>query len=266
MPTKSLFPFLFFLLFSFTTSYGFVNDTVATAKKDEPNFETLIQNIVKQSVSYQDFKLIKNADITTLQTVYKVEEASFKNSIIELQGKLTTLEGVNKDLTAQNESLLKKYNVKVAESESESSYTVTYISSIIVLFLLLFYFIHRSNNLSNLYKNHKKDIESIELEFEDYKRIAIEREQKIKRELINLTNKSNQSNPRVYIDKAPVPPIENKEVTFKDSKKIDLDELLVNKIEEPSAEENLKEDSIVMKLDPSKNTSKSNIINKKRKG
>lgn len=253
------------------------NDTISIPKVGYENYESLIKNIVKESTSYKEFKLIKKSDLDILNTAYKVEEASFKNAIIELQNKINVLELGTTDLINQNQELQKKYNSIVTSSKDSS--TKTFIIIISTLLLILIYFVYRFNSLSHTYKDHKNAILAVESEFEEYKRNAIEREQKIKRELINAKNALNgnaQKKSNVNTEK-----IEQDIPDKKVIKKIDLDELLSkgidsintsdkevkpsikNKIEQTNA--NNRTASNVRKLELIKNdTINKNIVNKRK--
>jgi hypothetical protein len=253
------------------------NDTISIPKVGYENYESLIKNIVKESTSYQEFKLIKKSDLDILNTAYKVEEASFKNAIIELQNKINVLELGTTDLINQNQELQKKYNSVVTSSKDSS--TKMFIIIISTLLLILIYFVYRFNSLSHTYNDHKNAILAVESEFEEYKRNAIEREQKIKRELINAKNALNgnaQKKSNVNTEK-----IEQDIPDKKVIKKIDLDELLSkgidsintsdkevkpsikNKTEQTNA--NNRTASNVRKLELIKNdTVNKNIVNKRK--
>lgn len=269
------FIFSLFTTFFLTSTMLYANeyDTISIPKVDVENFESLIQSIVKESSTYQDFKLIKKSDLEIINTSYKVEEASFKNAIIELQGKINTLEVTNKELLTQNQKVVKKYNSLIVNSQNSSN--KIYIIIITTLLLVLVYFIYRFNALTDLYKSHKNSIESIETEYDEYKRVAIEREQKIKRELINVRNSFNTNSTK---NMTSLLDIADKSII----KKIDLDELLakgrdVNTSNNTSVmfsdHGNNKDIDViemsnhsVRKLEPIKDERLSRVSTKKRKG
>ena len=239
-----LLPFIYTLTFALPNFFYANNvDTISIPKVDSQNYESLIGTIVKHSSSYQDYKLIKKSDIEILKTAYQVEEAGFKNAIIELQSKINTIEADNEVLVKQNKALLDKYNALVEETKGSSS--GFFIITISALLLILVYFIYKYNTVSDLYKVHRNSIDTVELEFEEYKRSAIEREQKIKRELINLKNniKSNNSLNGMHT----ILSIESNLSSVDD--KIDLDELIVKGIDVTSANDaeiDMKDDESVI--------------------
>lgn len=250
------------------TFITYANDTISIPKVYAENFDSLIKGIEKESTSYQDFKLVKKSDIDILKTSYKVEEASFKNTIVELQTKNNELEEKNKELITQNKIITEKYNSLLINSQNSSA--KIYIIIIAVLLLLFVYMLYKYNLLSDLYKSKRNSIELVESEFEDYKRIAIEREQKIKRELINVKNLVQDTGVKKTLTI-----VEDKIEKQSEAKnrKIDLDEILA-KSGDPNAiiiskliEENDFETEVnVLKFEPIKTEKVIRDNTKKRKG
>ncbi|NNK83655.1 MAG: tRNA (guanine-N1)-methyltransferase [Flavobacteriaceae bacterium] len=77
---------------------------------------------------------------------------------------------------------------------SKGFYNVILWSIIGVLTFLLLFFIYKFKNSNALTKAAKKSLEEIEIEFEEHRRIALEREQKVRRQLQDEINKQKTNN------------------------------------------------------------------------
>jgi hypothetical protein len=63
-------------------------------------------------------------------------------------------------------------------------------SIIAALFALLLFFIYKFKNSNTLTRQAKFKLEEVESEFEEHRRIALEREQKVRRQLQDEINKN----------------------------------------------------------------------------
>ena len=226
----------FIMLFCLNVSYANTPDSIANASQGTKNFEELFRSIEKGSPSYQEYKLIKKTDIGVLISAYNDDVSRFKNSVKTLQDQLQLVQAENTKLKTTNAQLTTQ--VTDLTAEAEKSLAKIYLIIIVVLFLVLAYFVYQYKVLLNGKKTHKENINLLETEFEEYKRSAIEREQKIKRELINVKNslaKAKDSSPKSGIE------LKDKRTDQKPvSKKIDLDELLTKGISSDNKEDKSK--------------------------
>ena len=72
---------------------------------------------------------------------------------------------------------------------SKANYNVLMWSIIGGLFALLLFFIFKFKNSNSITRNTKKSLSEIEEEFEQHRKIALEREQKVRRQLQDEINK-----------------------------------------------------------------------------
>jgi len=73
---------------------------------------------------------------------------------------------------------------------SKTGYNILLWSIIGGLFLLLLIFIYRFNASNAATKEAKRKLDDVEVEFEDHRRVALEREQKVRRQLQDEINKN----------------------------------------------------------------------------
>ena len=72
---------------------------------------------------------------------------------------------------------------------SKGLYNIMLWSIIGVLLLLVFTFIYKFKTSNSITKAAKKSLEETEQEFEEHRRVALEREQKVRRQLQDEINK-----------------------------------------------------------------------------
>ncbi|MCB0431897.1 MAG: tRNA (guanine-N1)-methyltransferase, partial [Mangrovimonas sp.] len=63
-----------------------------------------------------------------------------------------------------------------------------------ILLALLGFFIYKFKNSNTITKESKKALADIELEFEEHRKVALEREQKVRRQLQDELNKQKKEN------------------------------------------------------------------------
>ena len=126
-------------------------------------------------------KVLKNELAGTKQKV-----TSQNTEINELKG---ALKNTNDNLTNVT---MEKDNIKLLGIPlTKSSYNTILWSIIIGLVLFLLFFIYRFKNSNSVTKQANKSLAEIEEEFFAFKTIALEREQKVRRELQDEINKKN---------------------------------------------------------------------------
>ena len=76
---------------------------------------------------------------------------------------------------------------------SKTSYSLIMWLLIIVLLALLILFIYKFNNSNSVTRIAKNNLADIEEEFEEHRRYALEREQKVRRQLQDELNKQKRT-------------------------------------------------------------------------
>lgn len=150
------------------------------------------------SRSQDDFKLIRRVN---LETVRK----NVADSLRQLQGEIsdasTTVASQQKQITALSDSLTNTQE-KLAVSETnqdrvsllgvslnKSSVSILFVSIVSVLILLLIFYIYRFNQSHVLTRDARKSYDDLREEFEVHRKKALEREQKLKRQLQDEINR-----------------------------------------------------------------------------
>lgn len=144
-----------------------------------------------EAVKYSSLLTLKANVLDSLKTTYKKLENSNKTvenqatEIEDLKAKLgntqTTLEQTNSE--KNNMALL-------GMQTSKTNYNVIMWSIIGALLAFLLFFIYKFKGSNSATRDAKHKLEEVETEFEEHRRTALEREQKVRRQLQDEINKS----------------------------------------------------------------------------
>lgn len=182
--------------FSFLNFYA-QNEEKITIKTPKP-LASQFDYIFEESGNYQDYKVIKQVWFQTLkkQTLDSVsllekEVKSAQETIKELHTKLqksnTQVAALNEELTSISEEKDQMQLLGLTTSKNTFSTTLFSILGILIILLILFIYKFKSSHaVTNVAKSNLKDLE---VEYEDYRRRALEREQKVMRKLQDELNK-----------------------------------------------------------------------------
>ncbi|GGG38235.1 hypothetical protein GCM10011344_43840 [Dokdonia pacifica] len=125
--------------------------------------------------------------VTTLKTKITNLNKRIEDQASEITGLNTNLSSTQKTLEDTN---LEKDSMSFLGSQmSKGSYQTMMWSIIGILFLGLLLFIFRFKNSNTLTRQAKRKLDELELDFDDYKRKALEKEQKLGRQLQDERNK-----------------------------------------------------------------------------
>ncbi len=167
----------------------------------EGSIDNQFEYIIQRSNNFQDYKVVKKTwlfelkshTIDTIKAIQKdlsdtqviVETQS--NEILELKDKLAS---TNSTLSATKDE---KDNMSLFGLQmSKTGYNILMWSIIACLFALLLFFIYKFRNSNAVTKLSKKSLSEIEEEFEEHRRNALEREQKVRRQLQDELNKQKK--------------------------------------------------------------------------
>ena len=143
-----------------------------------------------EAVNKNMFLTLKAHTIDSLKTIRK--DLSDTEAIVNTQAKeinelKTNLASTQNTLDATNKE---KNNMSLLGLQmSKSSYNVLMWSVIAGLLALLLFFIYKFKNSNAVTKEAKKNLAEIEEEFDEHRRTALEREQKVRRQLQDEINK-----------------------------------------------------------------------------
>lgn len=172
-----------------------------TSKKDN-SINTQFEEVIEDSNNYQDYKVVKKYKLTQLQ----------KNTVNRINGLNKEIEDSNKTIKEQEakiENLKSQLNStkndlnQVTQEKDEISFfgiptqkgtyqTIMWII-VFVLVMVLVFFIYQYKKSKVLTKEAKKNLADNEAEFDEYRKKALEKQQKLGRQLQDEINKHNKN-------------------------------------------------------------------------
>lgn len=129
--------------------------------------------------------------LDSLKTTYKDlanSEATVANQVKEIDDLKAKLGNTQTTLNETNEE--KNSMALLGMQTSKTNYNVIMWTIIAALTALLLFFIYKFKNSNSLTKEAKHKLEEVETEFEEHRRTALEREQKVRRQLQDEINKN----------------------------------------------------------------------------
>ena len=193
---------LFLSLFVLAISFAQETPTHKINSINEGSLEEQFDYISRISSNYNDkgkrYEVINRIYFESLKTNVVDSIKVLENQIIESNNIIEAQEKSNSSI--QNELENTKTILEKTDSEkdkialfgmqlSKGLYNVVLWSIIGVLLLLLFTFIYKFKSSNSITKAAKKCLEETEQEFEEHRRVALEREQKVRRQLQDEINK-----------------------------------------------------------------------------
>ncbi len=154
--------------------------------------------VIRRSNSWQDYKTVKKTwlyalkshTLDSLKAVHKNladTKTVVKTQADEISGLKASLANTESTLTATNEE---KDNISLLGAQmSKASYKVLMWSIVAGLLALLLFFIYKFKGSNSSTREAKLKLDEVETEFEDHRRNALEREQKVRRQLQDELNK-----------------------------------------------------------------------------
>jgi hypothetical protein len=139
-----------------------------------------------------DLQLHTSDSLKTLQAKLDTSKSTINQQLSEISSLKTNLINTQLDL---DQTTLEKNNMSLlGVSMSKTSYSMLMWSLITALLTLLIIFIVRFKNSNAVTKAAKKSLLEIEDAFEEHRRTALEREQKVRRQLQDELNKQKGGN------------------------------------------------------------------------
>jgi len=186
------------LCFSFIVSAQNVAKNANLKLKEGPiaeQFEFIIEN----SNTYQDYKVVKRVWIEKLQknvadSINAIQK-DFTAEVAKVAEQQTEIEKLKADLASVNQ----KINDLNAEKDSisllglqlsKASYQSLMWGIIAVLTILWLFFTYKFKSSNTITKEAKTKLAETELEFEEHRKRALEREQQVRRKLQDEINKN----------------------------------------------------------------------------
>jgi len=191
-----------FFLISSITSFSQVKPKSDLSLNDgtiENQFEYVLKKsgdfkgtngLAYEAVKRSMFFTLRAHTIDSLNTL-KTKLENSKNTVENQQKEITDLKAKLKDTksTLDATNLEKDSMSLLGMQMSKAGYNVLMWTIIAGLFALLILFIYKFKNSNAITRDAKKALEEIEEEFDDHRRTALEREQKVRRQLQDEINK-----------------------------------------------------------------------------
>lgn len=198
---------LLIVTFSFQNIYSQTNTAQPQEEQlslNSGSIDSQFEYIFKKSgnfkgVNGQKYEAVKYTSLLTLK-------AHVLDSLKTTYAKLNTSEETVENQKQEIESLkgqLQNTQTTLGETEAEknsmtlfgmqlgkTNYNVLMWSIVTALFALLIFFILKFKGSNSLTRDAKLKLEEVEAEFEEHRRIALEREQKVRRQLQDEINKN----------------------------------------------------------------------------
>lgn len=180
------------------TSISFAQETVT----EDTSLSAQFDKIYRTSTSYQTYKVISKEKFLQLKQGVLDSLKTSKNLVIEKNNLLKIeRENIKKTLETLNSTKLSLETAVQKEDSislfglllSKTIYNLILWALILFLFIGLLYFIFKFSNNSIVTKKAETNLQDIEHEFEQHRKKALEREQKLRRELQDEINKQRNS-------------------------------------------------------------------------
>jgi septal ring factor EnvC (AmiA/AmiB activator) len=199
----------FFKTFLFTalTLLMFISSNAQSTNSEEKlslnsgTIDNQFEYVIRRSNSWQDYKTVKKTwlymlkahTIDSLKAVHK--DLNDTQIIVENQAK--EIEGLKLNLnntkTSLDDTIAEKDSMELfGLPMSKPNYSLTLWSIVGVLSALLLFFIYRFKNSNSITKQAKNSLSEIEEEFDEHRRNALEREQKVRRQLQDMINEQKK--------------------------------------------------------------------------
>lgn len=174
---------------------------------NEGTIEDQFEFIIKKSSNWRDEKgqsyevikrnLILNLKGNTLDSL-KAFQAKLNDTKDAISKQQEEIDELKTNLSKTQDTLLttnkKKDSITLFGLQmSKTSYSLIMWLLIIVLLALLILFIYKFNNSNSVTRIAKNNLADIEEEFEEHRRYALEREQKVRRQLQDELNKQKRT-------------------------------------------------------------------------
>ena len=150
----------------------------------------------------QEYRVVKSFWLTDLKShvldSIKGIQKNLVNSQITLKAQAQEISDLKTSLDSTQSTLDKTKNEKdnmsmLGTQMSKDGYRTIMWSIIGTLFALLLFFIYKFKNSNTITKDAKRVLSDLEDEFEEHRKIAVEREQKVRRQLQDEINKQKVS-------------------------------------------------------------------------
>ncbi|MDG1573159.1 tRNA (guanine-N1)-methyltransferase [Robiginitalea sp. M366] len=191
--------FLFAALFGMTLAQAQdADDTSLDGGTIESQFEYIFDRSGNYSAEGRRYEVVRAISLDKLRNNVLDSLNAARRGATELQATISNQQATITDLNSKLEDTTARLTEVTEEKDSMSffgaqlskaTYNIILWTIIIGLTLLLFFFIYRFRSSNTLTQEAKSKLADLELEYENHRRRALEREQRISRQLQDEINK-----------------------------------------------------------------------------
>lgn len=190
--------FSFLVVINVTAQQSYKTTEQDKLSLSEGTVENQFEYVIQRSNNYQDYKVVKKVWLQQLKTHVIDSLDQVKSDVIKSAQVIEQQEQELSQLKADLNNTKLKLDNTIAEKNSmqlfglqigKTGYSAIMWSVIGVFLLLLFLFIYKFNTSNSITTSTKKKLLEAEEEFEEHRRVALEREQKVRRQLQDEINK-----------------------------------------------------------------------------
>lgn len=169
---------------------------------DKGTIDSQFDYVIEKSNTYEDYKVVKRFWLNKLKSHAIDSLSGVKTQLSQTQQKVSEqqkeIDTLNEKLSTTQLQLNKTIEKKDSMSffgvlMSKSAYNGMIIAIIAVLIILLVFFIYRFKNSNAVTKASKIALQEMEAEFDEHRKRALEREQKVMRQLQDEINKKKKT-------------------------------------------------------------------------
>ncbi|WP_127845017.1 V-type ATP synthase subunit I domain-containing protein [Psychroflexus aestuariivivens] len=193
---------LFLISILFTTNSILAQDN-QTETEVKPTVVEKFKSVVEDANNYQQYKVIEKTEINaTIDLVekaindYEAKIADLEKNINTQNSEISSLKDEVSDLKAQLTELQnEKDEMRLfGLAFTKAKYNIIMWSIVAVLILLLLIFIYKYNRSMALTRQARENLKNLDEDYEEYKRVALEKQQKLGRQLQDEKNKVQKMN------------------------------------------------------------------------
>lgn len=194
--------YLLLFIFLFTTVYSQEQTDSGSPATMNGSLDQQFEYVLQKSNNFQEYKVVKKDFLLLLKKNSIDSSNRFKKELIAIKEQVASHDNevkILKDTLATTKVELEKLQsaqnniLFLGAPVSKTNYNLIMWGIVAALFLFLFLLFFQMRNAKATAKEAKEAIDKIESDFEDYKQKALEKEQKLGRQLQDEINKHKAS-------------------------------------------------------------------------
>lgn len=166
--------------------------------QETPDLENQFEDFYRASSNYQEYKVVKRADLIDFKNNVLDTVTTYREAVTQLQSEIESQQIENEILSKQHDEV--KTSLTTAQQNrdnfsflgiqiSKSVYSLIVWGIICALAIALSLYVYKYNNSNSTTRDAQGKLQETEDEFASYKQRAMEREQKLKRQLLDEQKK-----------------------------------------------------------------------------